>query len=91
MKLLLTSPELFERSNVHSAGMVILAFKQLVRIGTARGRMGAAWGSSWRTHAPRPAAHPWLHRLPPPPPPDPTQNPPHPSPPAPRPPPHPTA
>lgn len=31
MKLLLTSPEVFERSNVHSAGMVILAFKQLVR------------------------------------------------------------
>lgn len=31
VKLLLTSPELFERANVHSAGLVMLAFKQLVR------------------------------------------------------------
>ncbi|GBF89823.1 hypothetical protein Rsub_02527 [Raphidocelis subcapitata] len=29
VKLLVTCPELFERSNVHSAGLVILAFKQL--------------------------------------------------------------
>lgn len=29
VKLLVTSPEVFERSNVHSAGLIILAFKQL--------------------------------------------------------------
>lgn len=37
MKLLLTQPDLFERSNVHSAGLVILAFKQLVGYSGALG------------------------------------------------------
>jgi hypothetical protein len=45
MKLLLTTPDVIERSNVHSAGMVILAFKQLVRRrrdGTSRKGSGTA-------------------------------------------------
>jgi hypothetical protein len=77
MKLLLTSPELFERSNVHSVGMVILAFKQLVRAHPRWQRRGAcgsgaggqahgisAAGCPRRVRASPPAAPPHSPALP---------------------------
>jgi len=53
VKLLVAHPELFERSDVHRAGLVILYFKQLVRKPCFFCRMGAS-------HA---AALMWQHML----------------------------